>query len=52
MKNRILVVDDEPDVKLALKITLEENSFEVDAFDDSMLALDRRRIRSIHKQRF
>ena len=33
MKNRIFVVHDEPDVKLALKIALEENGFEVDAFD-------------------
>src|ERR671930_2050768 len=40
MKNRIFVVDDEPDVKLALKIALEENSFQVDAFDDPIIALD------------
>jgi DNA-binding response OmpR family regulator len=36
----VLIVDDEPDVKLALKITLEENGFEVDAFDDPVTALD------------
>src|ERR671933_1709309 len=36
----VLIVDDEPDVKLALKIALEENGFEVDAFDDPILALD------------
>ncbi len=40
MKNRIFVVDDEPDVKLALKIILEQNGFEVDAFDDPIVALD------------
>src|ERR687888_2177923 len=40
MKNRIFVVDDEPDVKLALKIVLEENGFQVDAFDDPIIALD------------
>jgi DNA-binding response OmpR family regulator len=41
MKKRIFVVDDEPDVKLALKIDLEEeNGFEVDAFDDPIVALD------------
>jgi two-component system catabolic regulation response regulator CreB/two-component system response regulator ChvI len=40
MKNRIFVVGDEPDVKLALKIALEENDFEVDAFDDPIVALD------------
>jgi DNA-binding response OmpR family regulator len=36
----VLIVDDEPDVKLALKIALEENGFEVDAFDDPIIALD------------
>ena len=36
----VLVVDDEPDVKLALKIALEENGFQVDAFDDPIVALD------------
>jgi DNA-binding response OmpR family regulator len=37
---RIFVVDDEPDVNLALKVTLEENGFQVDAFDNPILALD------------
>ena len=37
---RIFVVDDEPDVKLALKIALEENGFEVNAYDDPVIALD------------
>ena len=36
----VLVVDDEPDVKLALKIALEENGFKVNAFDDPVIALD------------
>jgi DNA-binding response OmpR family regulator len=36
----VLIVDDEPDVKLALKIALEENGFEVDAFDDPVMALE------------
>ncbi|MFL6357351.1 MAG: response regulator transcription factor, partial [Nitrososphaeraceae archaeon] len=36
----VLIVDDEPDVKLALKIALEENGFEVNAFDDPIIALD------------
>jgi DNA-binding response OmpR family regulator len=36
----VLIVDDEPDVKLALKIALEENGFEVDAFDDPVIALE------------
>ena len=36
----VLVVDDEPDVKLALKTALEENGFEVNAYDDPVIALD------------
>jgi DNA-binding response OmpR family regulator len=36
----LFIVDDEPDVKLTLKITLEENGFKVDAFDDPIMALD------------
>src|SRR5919199_4878121 len=36
----VLIVDDEPDVNLSLKIALEENGFEVDAFDDPVMALD------------
>ena len=35
-----IIVDDEPDVNLSLKIALEENGFEVDAFDDPITALD------------
>jgi DNA-binding response OmpR family regulator len=37
---KILVVDDEPDVNLALKTALEENDFEVDVFSDPLLALE------------
>ncbi len=38
---RILVVDDEPDINLTIKTALEEeNSFEVDTFDDPVIALD------------
>src|ERR671931_2606451 len=36
----VLLVDDEPDVKLALIIVLEEIGFQVDAFDDTIIALD------------
>lgn len=39
-ENRILIVDDEPDVALTLKVTLEDNGFKVDAFDDPLLALE------------
>jgi DNA-binding response OmpR family regulator len=40
MKNKILIVDDEPDINLTLKMTLEEHGFEVDTFSDPFLALD------------
>jgi two-component system, OmpR family, response regulator ChvI len=39
MKKRILIIDDEPDVALTLKVVLEDNGFEVDSFTDSLLAL-------------
>jgi DNA-binding response OmpR family regulator len=36
---RILVVDDEPDILLSLKIVLESNGFRTEAFGDPILAL-------------
>jgi DNA-binding response OmpR family regulator len=39
MKIRVLIVDDEPDVNLAVKIALEQEDYEVDAFKDPLLAL-------------
>jgi DNA-binding response OmpR family regulator len=39
-KRKILIVDDEPDTNLSIEIFLEENGFEVDAFDDPIIALD------------
>ena len=36
---KILVVDDEPDIMLTLKIVLENNGFKVDAFTDPILVL-------------
>jgi two-component system response regulator ChvI len=40
LKKRILTVDDEPDVTLTLKLSLEETGlFDVDAFNDPELAL-------------
>lgn len=38
-KRRILRVEDEPDVNLALKVTLEDRGFNVDTFNHPMLAL-------------
>ncbi|MFL6435156.1 MAG: response regulator [Nitrososphaeraceae archaeon] len=41
MKNKkILIIDNEPDINLSLKIFLEENGFEVDTFEDPIIALD------------
>ncbi len=39
IKKRILVVDDEPDICLTLKIILERYDFSVDSFADSETAL-------------
>jgi CheY-like chemotaxis protein len=38
-RNRILVVDDEPDVTLTLKIGLETNGYIVDAVNDPLKGL-------------
>jgi CheY-like chemotaxis protein len=40
MNNGILVVDDEPDLVLILKMVLEDNGFKVDSFTDPLLALE------------
>ena len=39
-RKKILLVDDEPDVNLSIKLALEGNSFEVDAFDSGLSALE------------
>ena len=39
-EKRILIVDDEPDVNLILKMVLEGNGFQVDTFDTPLLALE------------
>ena len=38
-KNRILIVDDEPDITLIFAMGLEDNGFTVDAFNDPIQAL-------------
>ena len=43
---KILIVDDETDINLALKVTLEEEGFKVDTFDDPLVALDNFKTRS------
>ena len=40
INKRVLIVDDEPDVNLAIKMVLEENRFKVDSFIDPVLALE------------
>ena len=37
---RILIVDDEKDVNLSSRLVLESNGFQVDSFDDPLLALE------------
>ena len=44
--NKILVVDDEPDINLTLKVALEDGGFKVDTFNDPMLALKNFKTRS------
>jgi DNA-binding response OmpR family regulator len=40
MNKRVLLVDDEPDLNLTIKIILEENGFKVDSFTDPLVALE------------
>jgi len=37
--NRIFIVDDEPDLTMLFKLGLEDNGFEVDAFNGPRIAL-------------
>jgi DNA-binding response OmpR family regulator len=38
-KKRVLIVDDEPDISLILKMVLEDSGFEVHSFEDPISAL-------------
>ena len=40
MTKKILLVDDEPDVTFTIKNILEDNRFQVDSFNDPILALN------------
>ena len=40
MNKRVLLVDDEPDLNLTLKMVLEANGFKVDSFTDPLSALE------------
>ena len=40
MNKRVLIVDDEPDLTLSLKMTLEENGLKVNSFSDPLSALE------------
>ena len=37
--NRILVVDDEPDINMLLMLILEDSGYKADVYDDPILAL-------------
>src|SRR5687767_12955566 len=39
MTKRILLIDDEPDITFTIKDILEDNGFQVDSFNDPILAL-------------
>jgi DNA-binding response OmpR family regulator len=39
VRRRILLVDDEPDLTITISIALKSSDFEVDSFNDSVLAL-------------
>jgi DNA-binding response OmpR family regulator len=39
VRRRILLVDDEPDLTITISIALKSSDFEVDSFNDSILAL-------------
>ena len=41
MNNRILLVDNEPDIALGFEMGLKDNGFEVDAFNDPQIALSK-----------
>src|SRR5919112_6798810 len=40
MNKRVLLVDDEPDLNLTIKMILEDNGFKVDSFTDPFSALE------------
>ena len=40
MTKRILLIDDEPDITFTIKDILEDNGFQVDSFNDPVLALN------------
>jgi DNA-binding response OmpR family regulator len=39
LRNRVLIVDDEPDITLVIKLGLESNGFIVKTYNDPLLAL-------------
>jgi len=45
---RILIVDDEPGITLAFKKGIESDEFEVDTFNDPLLALSSFKANSYH----
>ena len=41
VNKRVMIVDDESDVNLAIKMVLEDSGFQVDSFTDPLLAFER-----------
>jgi DNA-binding response OmpR family regulator len=41
LKNRILIVDDEPDIAQVLKMGLEKNGFAVDTYNDPLVVVSK-----------
>ena len=41
MNNRILLIDNEPDIALGFEMGLEDNGFEVDSFNNPQIALSK-----------
>jgi DNA-binding response OmpR family regulator len=39
-KKKVLIIDDEPDVSMVLKMILDQNGFNADSCDDPILALE------------
>ena len=40
MTKRILLIDEEPDITFTIKDILEDNGFQIDSFNDPILALN------------
>ena len=39
-KKRILIIDDDPDITITLRMSLEDNGFKADSYTDPVLAFE------------